>query len=248
MKASRGARCPAVSNSASSGRDGERSPVRTTNRKRYEALAYLLARCEEDRRALERRPEVKPLLDRMRASVQAARDHFRGVPLRRRKLPRTDPQQMCLRASLIRMQMMELMRNARLLAAATGIILKLPVLRRSHRHFIEDAESALETMAPLAGALRARGITAHEHLPRQIAFFKAMKAQGRASRKPKTMSAVLTAGWKAAVELKPLHCAMFPTDYNRLYIWGKVRWTGPARAQKRQSVVRSRQSGVRRSR
>ena len=107
--------------------------------------------------------------------------------------------------------------------------MKLPTLRRSHRQFIEDAEFALEAMAPLAGALRARKITAHEHLPRQIAFFSALKAQGLPSRKPKTMSAVLTAGWKAAVELKPLHCAMFHTDYNRLHIWRNVPYTGAAR-------------------
>ena len=211
--------------------------MRTTNRKRYEALAYLLARCEEDRRALERVPESKQLLDRMREAVQTARPHFRHVPWRQRqKLLRTtrmDPRQMCTRASLIRLQLNELMRQARLVAAATGRVVKLPVLRRSHRQFIEDAESALEAMAPLAGALRARKITAHEHLPRQIAVFSALKAQGFPSRKPKTMSAVLTAGWKAAVELKPLHCAMFHTDYNRLHIWKNVRWTGPARARKR---------------
>jgi hypothetical protein len=134
--------------------------VRTTNRKRYEALAYLLARCEEDRRALERRPECKRLLDRMRAAVQTARPHFRPVPWRGRPKPiRTapmDPQQMCLRASIIRMQMNDLIRNARMVAAATGTVLKLPVLRRSHRQFIEDAETALEAMAPLAGALRAQ--------------------------------------------------------------------------------------------
>lgn len=208
--------------------------MRTTNRKRYEALAYLLARCEEDRRALERIPECKQLLDRMRAAVQTARAHFPHVPWRQRRRPAgrmtpKDPQHMCLRASIIRLQMNELMSDAQFLAGTTGVDLKLPVLRRSHQHFIEDTETALEAMAPLAGALRERGITALEDLPPQIAFFKARKAQGRASRRPKTISAVLTAGWKAAVELKPLHCAMFHTDYNRLYIWSKVRWTGPRR-------------------
>src|SRR5262249_50560341 len=139
-EASRGAQCLAVSNSPA--RDGERPPVRITNRKRYEALAYLLARCEEDRRALERMPEGKALLDQMRASVGTARDHFRGSS-RRWKPGRMDPQQMCGRASLIRMQMNDLMREARLVAKATSMDLKLPVLRRSHRLFIEDAESAL---------------------------------------------------------------------------------------------------------
>ena len=122
--------------------------MRTTNRKRYEALAYLLARCEEDRRALERVPESKQLLDRMREAVQTARPHFRHVPWRQRqKLLRTarmDPRQMCTRASLIRLQLNELMRQARLVAAATRRVVKLPVLRRSHRQFIEDAESALD--------------------------------------------------------------------------------------------------------
>ena len=209
--------------------------MRTTNRKRYEALAYLLARCEEDRRALERQPAVKPLLDRMRAAVQTARPHFREVPWRRRKHTRIpmDPQQMCTRASLIRMQMNELMRTARLVAEATATNLKLPMLRRSHRQFIEDAEAALEAMAPLAGALRARGITAHEHLPRQIESFKGRKSQGSPSRRVKTMSAVLTAGWQAAVQLRPLYYATFPTDPYRKYAWRKVRWTGPARRRKR---------------
>jgi len=206
--------------------------VRTTNRKRYEALAYLLARCEEDRRALERLPEGKPLLDKMRASVQTARDHFRGVPLWRRKRRPTGPQPMCTRASIIRMQMNELMRAARLAAEATGTDIKLPLLRRSHQHFIEDVESALKAMAPLARALRARGITAHEHLPRQLAAFSALKARGFPSRRPKTMSAVLTAGWEAAVQLRPLYWAMFRNDPYRTYAWRNVRWTGPARARK----------------
>jgi len=214
--------------------------MRTTNRKRYEALAYLLARCEEDRRALERMPEGKALLDQMRAAVQTARPHF---PVSQRRMPkrtRWDSQGVGLRASLIRMQMKDLLHDARVVAAARGVAVELPTMcRRSHRHLIEDAESALKAIAPFAAALRARGITAHEHLPRQIAFFKALKEQGPASRRRETMTRVLTAGWKAAVQLQPLYLAMFRSDPYRKYIWKKVRWTAPARARKRNTGERS---------
>jgi hypothetical protein len=164
-----------------------------------------------------------------------------------------DLQQMCTRASLIRLQMHELMRQARIVAEERGKALKLPALRRSHRDLIEDCETALAAMAPLAAALRARGIKTHEHLPRQIELFKQRMAQGRPSRKPKTLSAVLTAGWAAAVQLKPLHEALFRTDYNRLFIWKKVRWTGAARRAKNltergdETVTRSARPGRRRT-
>ena len=107
------------------------------------------------------------------------------------------------------------------------------------RRLIADARSALKAVAPLAAVFRARGITDYDELPMWIAWLdEAMEAHA-ASRRPETGAAVsgaLRKGAEAAVGLKPLFLAAVHGDYYRTAEWRRVRWTGPARARKRNSA------------
>jgi hypothetical protein len=80
-----------------------------------------------------------------------------------------------------------------IIAAPTGRDLKLPV-RRWRR-----------SRVPCVRADRARGSAASDGGIQGLEG----AAQGSPSRRPRTVSAVLTVGWEAAVELWPLYYAMF---------------------------------------
>ena len=211
--------------------------MRSTNRRRYESLANLLALCEAHRDQLESTPLGTQLINQLGAVTTRVAGLFKTQSDGRNSAHDATGKRRTA-ARLVRRHATDLAQHARALGAVSGPAIQLPPLREgSHQQLIADARSAVDAVQPLAGVFKANKLTVLDDLPPQIAALDAaMKDQSAGRETHVGASAVVTEalneGAQVAAALEPIFRSVVNGDPELIAKWKNARRIGPARPRK----------------
>ena len=211
--------------------------MKSTNRRRYESIANLLALCEDHREPIEATPLGTQLLSQLKSEASSVADLFKAQSNGRNAVHDATAKRQTT-ALRVRKSATALARHARALAPTSGLAIQLPLLRKtSHQQLIADARATLDAVQPLADTFKAGKLTGPDDLTKQIDDLDAaMKAQsaGRETHvgAAATITGALNECSRLVTAIEPFYLQAISGDPELTARWNNAKRVGPARPRK----------------